>query len=112
MSNLSIQAQLQEARIKMETLKRAVSDSQADYMKAKYEVERLVKKQIHLSQPLGVTDHALVRYMERVMDIDTEELRKELIAAVKEYHSTYGDGVFPYKGYEVVVKNNSIITIK
>jgi hypothetical protein len=62
---------------------------------------------------LNVTDHALLRYVERVLGIDIEAIRntiisekvESLVAAVGDAKVPIGDGVY------AVVRNHNVVTI-
>lgn len=63
---------------------------------------------------IGVSDHALVRYMERVMGVDTDALRKEILTekVVNYIHYFKGSGSFPAaSGISYIVKDYVITTI-
>lgn len=60
-----------------------------------------------------MSEHALVRYFERVKgfnikDIEDELLNENLIKMVE----TLGNGTFPNDNYSLVIKDNVIVTIK
>ena len=45
---------------------------------------------------IGVSDHALVRYMERVMGVDTDALRKEILTEKVVNYIHYFKGKMPF----------------
>lgn len=68
-----------------------------------------------MNEEIRISDHALLRYLERVRGIDLEELRQEVIGQLNEdAYETLGEAVIPAKNHPVkfVVKNRTIITIK
>lgn len=61
---------------------------------------------------LEFTDHAIVRYLERVLKMDLSKLKQQIVPkATKELIEILGDGEFPCGEYNVVVKNKTIITV-
>lgn len=58
-----------------------------------------------------VTDHALLRYMERVMGIDVERVRKEIMTEERKAVIKSGCNSFTSNGFRYVLKNRAIITI-
>ena len=53
---------------------------------------------------LGVSDHALVRYLQRVKGIDIDALKEEMIEEnVVRCYSALGDGVYPANNYRLVI---------
>ena len=64
---------------------------------------------------IRISDHALLRYLERVRGLDLEKLKEEVIGQLNEdAYETLGEAVIPAKDHDVkfVVKNQTIITIK
>lgn len=60
-----------------------------------------------------ITEHALLRYFERVKGFDLEAIRSEILnekttELIKEFKS----GKFPVNGYRVVVKKGTVTTIE
>jgi hypothetical protein len=59
-----------------------------------------------------VTDHAVLRFMERVLNIDVEEIRRAiatpgLVAAFRAGASKYADG-----NVEYILKDNGVVTVQ
>ena len=71
------------------------------------------------SKGVGITEHALLRYFERVLGFNIEDIKKKItpettIQQVKEL----GDGEYPIKDlysidnpFSIIVKNNNVITV-
>jgi predicted transcriptional regulator len=70
-------------------------------------------KQMEASDNIVVTEHAILRYLERIMNIDIEELRAEILTdKTRQQIKTLGNGRYPLeKGGKAVVKNNSIVSV-
>lgn len=69
---------------------------------------------IRRSRKLPLTDHALVRYMERILNINPEDVHKKIVTPqLVQYHTTLGDGTFPIgvSNIRAVIKNGIIVTI-
>lgn len=64
-------------------------------------------------QEITISDHAMVRYLERVKGIDIEEIRKEILTEnVLDLIKTLGDnGSYPNKNFKLVVRNKNVVTI-
>ena len=60
-----------------------------------------------------VTEHAIIRYLERVLGMDMEDIRNELLTdGVLALHNSGGSGAITTdKGYKVVVKKGVVVTI-
>lgn len=70
-------------------------------------------KKYHPPQPALVTDHALVRYMERVMQIDVEKLRSTLLDDGRaELIRTIGTGhLHTPEGATLVVLDGKVVSV-
>lgn len=61
-------------------------------------------------KPLTVSDHALVRWIERGHGIDLEDVREELAGALRSHHDM-GCSNIPVGGMWAVVRNDVVITV-
>ena len=63
------------------------------------------------SKPI-ITEHALIRYMERVKGIDVESMRKEVVNnKIVDQITRLGSGTFPCGDYKIVVRDSIIVTV-
>ncbi len=62
---------------------------------------------------LIVTEHAMIRYLQRVDGLNIEALKERILGEeTLKQHKVLGDGKFPIKGGGlVVIKDNVIVTI-
>lgn len=58
---------------------------------------------------LVVTEHAIVRYMQRVYDIDLEQIKREILGTEKELKLP--NGTYPVNGHKIRVKNGAVVTV-
>ena len=63
---------------------------------------------------LKVSDHAIVRYLERIERLDIQAIRDKLVTnKLREFVATVGgNGTFPIDGGRVVIKDSTIITVE
>ena len=62
---------------------------------------------------LTISDHAIVRYIERVMNIDINQTREEIKSKVQPLSQQLGDGKYPLiNNTQAVVKDNIVVTIE
>ena len=91
---------------------RAVSKKQIQIQAAMQSIEKQIKE-LSAADPL-VSEHALLRYLERAKGIDIEQLRAEvltpeLVAMIK----TIKSGKVPMPGgLRAIVKNSVVVTIE
>ena len=88
--------------------------SARNYDKMKTELETVNKSILRIEpKPLTVSDHALVRYMERISGLSLDNLRTEILTEVNSFYISLGDGQYPVNTrFKAVVKSGNIVTIK
>lgn len=75
-------------------------------------LERRLATKSNLKQ-VKVSEHALLRYLERAKGLNIQEVEEEILnEKLVGMISSLGNGEFPHNGQQYVVKNNLIITIK
>ena len=66
-----------------------------------------------LKSNVVITEHILVRYLERIKGINMKEIQKEILdESLKKQIMTLGSGKFYKNGFKLIVKNYSIVTVK
>ena len=105
-----LEAKIDKVRKKMENLKLEKSNLEKQIHKLRTEKKC---KEIE-EEKLEVSDHAVVRYMKRVIGFDVDNLRQEIIKGKSP--KKLPDGKYPLthnnsKKYVVVVKNNIVVTV-
>lgn len=70
-------------------------------------------KEINSKSDLIISEHAIIRYLERVLDIDINKLESELIPdKVRKQIAILGNGTYSIgDSHKIVVKDNTIITV-
>jgi len=60
-----------------------------------------------------VTEHAIVRYLERVLEMDMEGIRNQILTQpILDNVKQLGNGIYPNEhGFKVVVRDNTIVSI-
>jgi hypothetical protein len=66
-----------------------------------------------MSDVLVVSDHAIIRYMERKLGLNLDDLRKEISDINLEAYAQLGDGNYPLQAHDAraVVKDGVIVTV-
>lgn len=72
-----------------------------------------VQLQKNIGSYVEVSDHAIVRYLERVKNMDIVALKKEIVPAnIAKAMMMLTDGSFPISAdFKIVVKNKTVITV-
>lgn len=63
---------------------------------------------------LIVTEHALLRFLERTYGVDLEQIKRQILTEeMRGRIDSFGNGKFPHPdGYKLVVKDRAIVTIE
>jgi chromosome segregation ATPase len=88
---------------------RTISQLEKSLEKLQSEAQQAKKK---MKGAATVSDHAIVRYMERVMKLDIESVRKTLVGTHgKKIIITGGEWEIDRGEYSVIIKDHSIVTV-
>lgn len=112
-----LQSQLaqQQANLDALTLQRRSIDQQITAAtKGLQTLRDKVRELEEAAEGLIVTEHAMLRYIERVFGIDLKELEGRILTSrLLEQVSQLGSGKFPIDdGVKAVVKGNKVVTIE
>jgi hypothetical protein len=100
---------LQEQMKILEIQKQALEQQ---ILASKLAIEKVDK--INYSDSLKVSDHAIVRYLERVAELDIEQVRARILTPMveKAFEGLKTGGEYPTGlGYSVVIKKGVITTV-
>lgn len=111
-----LQSQLSKAQGDAAALKLDIANKQREHNQ-KLEVIRGLKAKISSisnNKNVRVSEHALIRYFERVKGFNTEDIEKEILSAdiLKMIETLGGSGTFPNaNGYQLLMKDYTVTTI-
>lgn len=105
----------EEEEIYTATIKK-IEDLQTLEAGTRANIEFLLSKISKEEERIQITDHAVIRYIERIEKRDMEALRKSIVTDVLlQQVKTLGDGTYPvctdYARYRAVVSGGCIVTI-
>ena len=83
--------------------------------KIKYQEElEAVRRNIEIiNSEITVTDHAVVRYFERVLNFNIDEIRDKICPLdIKNQIKVLSNCKCPVADFEIVAKNNKIVTVQ
>ncbi len=110
-----LSSQLKNAIADAEALKIETANKQREYDQKLKSIQRLKDEMNKLdsSENLKVSEHAIVRYFERVKGFNIEEVEKEILSesVLDLVGKLGGSGSYPNNNFSVVMKNNTVITI-
>ncbi len=108
--NSKVSLEIGELKRDKEKAEAALTSARAEATKIKKSIHDLTQKK----DPI-VTEHAILRYLERIEGIDLEEVKKKILTdKVKGFIEQLPNGVFPVvglKNFKIKVKNRVVITI-
>lgn len=79
-------------------------------LKLDKEADRLAAKYSKLVNGLTISDHALLRYIERIMGVDVQTIKGNIINKVAKYN--FGNGRYPIGDNKyVILKDKTIVTV-
>jgi cell division septum initiation protein DivIVA len=110
------QSQLAKAKADAEVAKQAADAAQREATAAANKVSQLEQKIASLQQAAAepiVSEHALLRWLERVEGLCLDSIRAHILAdgtaAAIQFAKT---GRIKKQGYTLVVKNNTVVTVE
>jgi len=75
-------------------------------------IDELNKQINNISDEPQITEHALLRYIERIKGVDIKEIKKEIMTDQnKKMIETLESGIFKLNGVKMIVKDKTIITL-
>lgn len=111
-----LKTQLNKLRDELAVLKLDVANKQRDCstkINSIKNIEELIDKLENGNKTIAVSDHAIMRYFERVKGFNIDDIKKEILSQeVKDLIDKLGgDGKYPNGEHQVVLKNNIVTTI-
>lgn len=111
-----LQSQLNTMLADIDALKTDISNKQKE-LSHKMKIAESLKKEIERigkTEILKVSEHAIIRYFERVKGYDLEEIKKEILseAAIDLINKLGTSGTYPSKDFQIVVKDSTVLTVK
>lgn len=106
----SLKTRLKKEQGKLDALISEIEDTQALARQASVRVKNLeneIKILTANKKDLIVSEHAILRYLERTYSLDIEDIKKQLSEGLP----TGVNGKFPKDGKTYIIKNNTIITV-
>lgn len=110
------QSQLKKLKAKQDVIKNELSNCQQRYNQIKTEILDIQTKinELSSSNKLIVSEHATIRVLERMFEINLSEINQQIIDEILPIYRKLGDGVIPVKCIDLraVIKNGVVVTVK
>lgn len=76
------------------------------------EVEEKIQTLKGAHETIIISEHAIIRYLERVYGLDLEKIRQEILPPpIAAQAKTIGNGRYSITGHTVIIKDNVAITV-
>lgn len=112
----SLQTYKSKLEGELPVLKKQMKEASSAFNKAQNTIANLEAeiKAFQEHKELIVSEHALLRYIERVMGIDLESVKQGIVEQATPQYDLFGrvDGKYPIECGRVVVSNNTIVTVE
>ena len=110
-----LKSQIKKLEGEAESIKIEVSNKQREY-NAKLNQAKNIQEELDKldnDKTLRVTEHAIVRYLERVKGVNISEIEKEILNSdvLKMVNTLGGTGGYPTNGFKVLIKDYTVTTI-
>jgi chromosome segregation ATPase len=103
-----LSSELSRLRVKERELIEELRQKTAKLSEVNKSIERLRRK----THGIIVTEHALLRYLERVMNLDMEDLKRDICGVDPSSLQLEGNVTFPVgQTHRIVVRDNSVVTV-
>lgn len=112
----NIRKQIKDTSIELETEQTIVAKKNNNILRLKSKFDslktQLSKLELHEEKSVTISDHALLRYVERVCDVDVDSIRKQLIDKLNPMFETLGDGTYHIKdNLKIIIRNGNAVTV-
>ena len=110
-----LQSQLNAVKSEILAMKTEIANKQKEFT-LKQKIAKGLEKAIEVyndPDEIVVSEHALLRYFERVKGFDLNAVKAEILSenVLSLVNKLGGSGYYPNNGYRVVIKDNVVVTI-
>jgi len=105
-----VTSQVENIDDRASNLQRDLSGLQRESSVWKKEQREIVESLVTVNKNIGVSDHAVLRYLERKFNLDMVAIRKEILTPERESAIRAGATKIKTELVDFVVKDNTIVT--
>jgi transcriptional regulator of aromatic amino acid metabolism len=110
-----LQSQLKKMTVDTEVLKIEVANKQREYNQKLQAIAKLKEAigSLNNNSNVKVSEHAIIRYLERVKGLDVSEIEKEILTddILSLIEKLGGSGKYPVKDFQIVMKDYTVTTV-
>lgn len=109
----TLQTRLRKAEANLEGLRDEQRSVSRRMTEAQATVDQLRRHIASLHDAgIVISEHAMLRYLQRVHGIDLEQVQREMLpSGVEEQIRTLGSGLFPVDGFSLRVRDGQVVTV-
>lgn len=109
----TLQVTANDIKDSIKSIKESLVTANVELSKKKKELDRVNHEIEILTRELTVSEHAILRYIERVYELDIEKIQKEILESPSlATIDVLGSGRYPLQcGAKAVIKDRVIVTI-
>lgn len=110
-----LQSDKERVESEVKQIKQIISESNKKVNDLNGKKKGIEKKIEALAQKdIIVTEHALLRYIERIYGLNLEELKNEILTDESKAMIKFanGNGKFTLNGVKLIVKNSTVVTVE
>jgi chromosome segregation ATPase len=106
-------AKMVEAQHEMEAYKSKMVEAQREMERHKKNLKHIDDMISNLQKKVVVSEHAILRYFERVLGFDLDTIRKKVLDTnTEQLIKSLGDGSYPVETtHKIKVRDNTVVTI-
>lgn len=109
---------IQQSRSRLKDLTKLIETAKIDVSTAQKKLSQLEKEQIELTkflntpnETIGVSDHALIRYLERKYGFNFDEYRNEILTPDRISMIKSGAQTISVNGVKMKIDKNTVVTV-
>lgn len=106
------EARAKSIKEELRSVRRRASDADNELFRVDKAIQDLKAKMERHDTPIIVSEHAILRYLERVTKIDMEEVKRKILPKDTQFQAVrLGNGSYPVGDYFVKIRNNVVVTV-
>lgn len=104
--------EMADAYAEVQRLKEATADNDRALSAAKDRLRMMHEALLGREGMIEISEHAVLRYAERVLGLNQDEVRATIVAKIAPFVRTLGDGKYPVgHGCVAVVHNGTVVSV-
>jgi len=108
----TLQVQKSQLELEIENINKELKELSIVKLEKVNKVKSIQKEIIEITADITISEHAVLRFLERVRGEDLESIKQQILSEdLKKQIQVLGDGTYPVKDFKVLVRNNIIVTV-